>query len=88
VLNLAEKLPSGVKGRILADQTARARTLVAEFISKLGVAEEEADEGQFSLEMIAESKSIPRQRLIGLHKEACEATAIFAASRKSAMLRR
>jgi hypothetical protein len=61
---------------------------VAEFISKLGVAEEEPDEGQFWLEMIAESKLIPRIRLIALHKEACEPTAIFAASRKSAVLRR
>ena len=65
VLNLAEKLPRGVKGRVLSDQIARAGTSAAanyraafkarsraEFIAKIGIVEEEADEVQFWLELI------------------------------------
>jgi four helix bundle protein len=97
ILNLAEKLPRGVKGRILADQVGRAGTSVAanyraackgrskaEFIAKLGTAEEEADEVQFWLEMIAEAELVARNRLAELQQEAGELTAIIAASRKSA----
>ena len=97
ILTLAEKLPRGVKGRTLADQIARAGTSVAanyraackarskaEFIAKLGIAEEEADEVQFWLEMIAETHLIPANRLANLQQEAREITAIIAASRKTA----
>ena len=64
ILNLADKLPRGLKGRIISDQLARAGTSTAanyraackarsraEFIAKLGVAQEEADEVQFWLEL-------------------------------------
>lgn len=97
VLNLAERLPRGVKGRVFADQIARAGTSVAanyraackgrskaEFIAKLGIAEEEADEVQFWLEMISEAGLISPDKLFELQKEARELTAILAASRKSA----
>jgi four helix bundle protein len=100
VLNLAGKLPRGVKGRVLADQIARAGTSVAanyraackarskaEFIAKIGIAEEEADEVQFWLEMISESELVPQDRLGDLQQEARELTAILAASRKSAAMR-
>lgn len=56
----------------------------AEFIAKLGVAEEEADETQFWLEMIIESGTMPATRLQPLLVEARELTAIIAASRKTA----
>ena len=72
VLNLADQLPRGLKGRILSDQVARAGTSAAanyraackarsraEFIAKLGVAEEEADEVQFWLELICENNLVP-----------------------------
>lgn len=101
ILKLAEKLPRGLTGRILADQVARAGTSVAanyraackgrskaEFIAKLGTAEEEADEVQFWLEMIAEAGLVLPQRLIGLQQEARELTAIIATSRKSAARRK
>ena len=97
VLNLADQLPRGVKGRVLSDQIARAGTSAAanyraackarsrrEFIAKIGIAEEEADEVQFWLELICEDKLVPANRLKDLHQEARELTAIFAASRKSA----
>lgn len=101
VLNLAEKLPRGVKGRVLSDQIARAGTSVAanyraackarskaEFIAKLGIAEEEADEVQFWLEIISEAELVGADRLRELQQEAREITAILAASRKSAGMRR
>jgi four helix bundle protein len=97
VLNLADNLPRGVKGRVLSDQIARAGTSVAanyraackarskaEFIAKIGVAEEEADEVQFWLEMISEAKLVPTARMPELQQEAREITAILASSRKSA----
>ena len=100
VLNLAEKLPRGVKGRVLSDQIARAGTSTAasyraackarshaEFVSKMGVAEEEADEVQFWLEMIGGANLIKHSRILELYREARELTAIFAASRKSAIAR-
>jgi four helix bundle protein len=72
VLNLADQLPRGFKGRILSDQIARAGTSAAanyraackarsraEFIAKRGVAEEEADEVQFWLELICENNLVP-----------------------------
>jgi four helix bundle protein len=101
VLNIAENLPRSVRGRTFANQIARAGTSVAanyraackarsraEFIAKIGVAEEEADEVQFWLEMILESRLIPPQRLNDLLAEAGELTAILAASRKSASIGR
>ena len=100
VLNLADQLPRGVKGRVLSDQIARAGTSAAanyraackarsraEFIAKIGAAEEEADEVQFWLELICDDKLVPGNRLKELQQEARELTAIFAASRKSAARR-
>jgi four helix bundle protein len=97
VLNLADKLPRGVKGRVLSNQIARAGTSAAanyraackarsraEFIAKIGVAEEEADEVQFWLELISEDNLVRANRLKELQQETRELTAIFAASRKSA----
>jgi four helix bundle protein len=101
ILNLVDKLPRGLKGRILADQLGRAGTSVAanyraackgrskaEFIAKLGTAEEEADEVQFWLEMLTEGGLVPGHRLTELQQEARELTAIIAASRKSASRRK
>jgi four helix bundle protein len=97
VFKLADSLPNKVSARVLANQIARSGPSVAanyraackarsraEFISKLGVAEEEADETQLWLELIAESGLVPALKLGPLHQEACELTAIIAASRKSA----
>lgn len=97
ILNLAERLPRGVKGRVLSNQIARAGTSLAanyraackcrsraEFVAKMGVAEEEADETQFWLELICDGHLISSKRLLDLQREARELTALFAASRKSA----
>jgi four helix bundle protein len=97
ILKVGENLPRGAKGRVLSDQIARAGTSVAandraafkarsktEFIAKVGIAEEEADEVQFWIKMITAAQLFPAERLSDLQKEARELTAILAASRKSA----
>lgn len=97
VMKLADSLPRTPSGRTMAGQIVRSGTSVAanyraagkarskaEFIAKLGIAEEEADETQFWLEMIIESGTVPQIRLQPLLQEAQELTAIIAASRKTA----
>lgn len=94
VLRLVDAMPRNQKGRILADQIGRSGTSVAanyraacrarsraEFAAKLGIAEEEADESTFWLEMIAESGTLPAAKITSLHREAEELTAILASSR-------
>lgn len=97
ILKLADTLPRTPSGSTLARQIARSGTSVAanyraagkgrskaEFIAKLGIAEEEADETQFWLELVAESGLLKPEQVEPLHQEARELTAIIAASRKTA----
>jgi four helix bundle protein len=56
----------------------------AEFIAKLGIAEEEADESALWLELIIESDMMEEKLILSLLNEAGELTAIFAKSRISA----
>jgi four helix bundle protein len=53
----------------------------AEFIAKLGVVVEEADESAFWLELLIETETFKKEKLQGLLSEACELTALFNASR-------
>ena len=57
----------------------RARSR-ADFVSKMGVVVEEADESVFWLEMLADTNVLPTSRLAALVREANELLAIFAAS--------
>jgi four helix bundle protein len=90
-------LPKTIEGRAIANQLVRCGTSVAviyraacrarsrsEFIAKMGVVLEEADETQLWLELIIESKLLPLKRVDPLLEEATELVAIFVASRKSA----
>ena len=61
----------------------RARSL-ADFVSKIGVAEEEADESMYWLELLCETHLVDSKRVEVLLKEADELTAILAASEKTA----
>jgi four helix bundle protein len=101
VMTLVEALPNSVRGRVIANQIMRSATSVganyraacrarsrAEFISKIGVVEEEADETAFWLELIIESKIRRPKRIAPLLDEANELVAIMAASRKSAIANR
>jgi four helix bundle protein len=98
VIRLVDVLPNTVKGRAIANQIMRSATSVAanyraacrarsraEFIAKIGVVEEEADETAFWLELIIDSSIRTAKQIEPLRKEANELVAIMAASRKSAV---
>jgi four helix bundle protein len=97
VLKVFRALPESREGRVLGHQLLRSASSVAanyraacrarshrDFISKLGIVEEEADETLFWLEFIAEAGLIPRSKLEDLISEAGQITAIIVASRKTA----
>ncbi len=97
VIKLVNALPARLPARRIADQLVRSATSVganyraacrarsrADFLAKLGVVEEEADESAFWLELLIESGLMPSSRLAGLLNEANEITAIIVASRKTA----
>lgn len=63
--------------------TGRARSK-AEFVSKMGIVVEEADEAVFWLECLAESAVVRPELLADLLSEANELVAIFAASQRTA----
>jgi four helix bundle protein len=56
----------------------------ADFISKIGITLEEADETVFWLELLVDSGTVKQARLAGLLNEANELVRIFAASRSTA----
>jgi four helix bundle protein len=98
VRKLVDALPRTIQGRAVANQIIRSATSVAanyraacrarsraEFIAKLGVVEEEADETAFWLELIIDSALLTEARIDPLLTEAGELVAIMAASRKSAL---
>jgi four helix bundle protein len=97
VMRLVDVLPNTPKGRAIASQLVRSGTSVAanyraacrgrskaEFIAKVGIAEEEADETALWLELIIDDKLLPEKKVAPLLKEANEVTAIMAASYISA----
>lgn len=97
IIRLVEHLPNNRIGWTFTDQIVRSSTSVAanyravcrarsdkEFISKMGVVLEEADETLFWLEMIEESEITNQQaKIISLKKGANELVAIFVASIKT-----
>ena len=101
VLKLVAALPKTTEGRALGGQLIRSGTSVganyraacrgrskAEFISKLGTVEEEADESASWMELIIDGGRLVKVKVDTLRQEACELTAIRAASRLSASGRR
>ena len=100
VVKLISRLPSSIEGQAIARQLIRSGTSVganyraacrgrskAEFIAKLGIVEEEADESAFWMEIIIETGLLKKDLVEALLKEANELVAIMAASRKSAKKR-
>ena len=97
VVKLVDALPKSVAGRTFGNQLIRSASSVAanyraarrgrsgkEFVAKLSIVTEEADESAFWLEMIIEAKLIPAAKASALLDEASELMRIFAASRKTA----
>ena len=98
VMKLVDAIPRTIQGRAIANQIIRSATSVAanyraacrarsraEFIAKLGVVEEEADETAFWLELIIDLGLLTEARIHPVLTEAGELVAIMAASRKSAV---
>ncbi len=97
ILKMVDTLPKTSTARIISHQIIRSGTSVAanyraacrarsnaEFIAKLGIVEEEADETLFWLELSEETGLLPSNRLKDIKQEANEITAIIVSSRKSA----
>lgn len=93
VIRVCDALPSKPAAQTIGRQLLRSGTSVAanyravrrarsraDFINKLGVVEEEADETLFWLELLVESGQLDRPRLAELMNECEEITAIIVAS--------
>jgi four helix bundle protein len=97
VFKLVGALPRTIQGKAVAAQLIRSGTSVAanyraacrarskpEFIAKLGVVEEEADESAFWLELIIERDLLRAGNVKPLLTQAGEIVAIMASSKKTA----
>ena len=100
VMKLVDALPKTSSARVVGGQLVRAGTSVAanyraackgrskaEFISKLGTVEEEADESAFWMELLVEGDVMSEAKVRALRDEAVQLTAIMAASRITASRR-
>src|SRR6266853_2407239 len=97
IIRLFRSLPFRTDTQVLGKQLLRCGTSVAanyqsvcrarskaEFIAKMGVVVEEADEAILWLELMTESGIVSAAKTEALLKEANELTAIFAASQRTA----
>lgn len=97
IINLCRQFPETREGRLIGNQIFRAGTSVganyraacrarskAEFIAKLGIVLEEADESIYWLEILSETQIVKANLLEPLMKEADELVGIFVASLKTA----
>ena len=101
IVKLSQALPNNREAWVLGKQVLRSGTSVAanyraacrarskaEFVARIGVVVEEIDETVFWLEMLSATSIVPRRRLDALLQEARELLAIFAASQRTARVRR
>ena len=99
ILNFVDQLPNKRSANIIGNQLGRCASSVAanyraacrgrshaEFVSKIGIVEEEADESVFWLDISPETKNATTEGVLPLLKEARELTAIFTAACKTAKL--
>jgi four helix bundle protein len=97
VIRLCRKLPASQEGRIISRQLMRSATSVganyravcrarssADFVSKLGIVLEEADETLFWLELLVEAEIATSDTTQSLRQEADELVSIFVASLRTA----
>jgi len=97
IIRLVDELPRNRYGDVIGRQLLRAATSVAanyrsacrarsrkDFIAKMGIVEEEADESQFWLEVVADCALIDSSRVSPLGKEAGELVAITVSSIRTA----
>ncbi|MBZ5533039.1 MAG: four helix bundle protein [Acidobacteriia bacterium] len=97
VIRMSQALPRSREANVILQQVLRSATGMAanyraagrsrskaEFIAKIGVVVEEADETVFWLEMLGDSGIVRPVKLQSLLTEATQLVAIFTASRKTA----
>jgi four helix bundle protein len=97
IFKLVSALPQTIQGRAVAAQLIRSGTSVAanyraacrarskpEFVAKLGLVEEEADETAFRLELIIETELLRAAKVKPLLSEASEIVAMMASSKMTA----
>jgi four helix bundle protein len=97
IVSVVRSLPRTREGDVLGKQLLRCGTAVAanyravcrvrskaEFISKISIVVEEADETVFWLELLADTAVVPPEKVSLLLKEANELLAICAASLRTA----
>jgi four helix bundle protein len=97
ILKVCDSLPTTEAARTIGRQLLRSGTSVAanyraagrarsraEFVAKMGVVVEEADESVFWLDLLVESGMMAKPRLNELVAEANELVSIFVASQKTA----
>jgi four helix bundle protein len=96
VIRLVESLPRTRTATTIGNQLIRSGTSVganyraacrarsnAEFIAKMGIVEEEADESMFWIELLMETGTVKKELLESLFKEANEIVAMVVSSIKS-----
>jgi four helix bundle protein len=97
IIKLFRSLPKTDEARILGKQVLRSGTSIganyraacrarsrAEFVAKLGIVLEEADETTFWLELMRDSGIFPEEKLKNIVHEAKELVAILVASVRTA----
>ena len=93
IVELTSRLPKTRAGDVLGTQLLRSGTSVGanyraacrarskpEFIAKMGIVEEEADESMYWLELITEAGLLPASQTQGLLDEASQIVAMVVAS--------
>jgi four helix bundle protein len=101
IIKMAEALPEAPAGRVIRNQLLRCGTSVganyraakrarstADFISKMGIVEEEADESMYWIELIVEAGLVKEELLSELYREADEILSMVVASIKTARKRK
>jgi len=97
VIRLVESLPRGKGATVIGRQLLRSATSVganyraacrgrsrADFIAKLGIALEEADESLYWMEMLLEAELVPKPKILNLIDEANQLVSILTTSIKTA----
>jgi len=101
IIQLVECLPKGQTAGVVGRQLLRSGTSVganyraacrakstADFISKMGTVEEEADESVYWMELLIEAQIVKAEKLESLMKEADDLLAISVASINTARKRK
>ncbi|HEY6371631.1 MAG TPA: four helix bundle protein [Candidatus Sulfotelmatobacter sp.] len=100
IIRVVRSLPQGQEGRIISQQLIRSGMSVAanyrafcrarsrpEFLTKLAIVIEEADESAFWLELLVDAGLVPERKLREMRSEANRLVAIFNASPTTARKR-